>query len=96
MDRFTVGFTIKDSPDFFINVAAWGNGGYINGLASSFSIGDCGEKFSLEAPTNVRICLECAELKCMFFECVFFISFIVFTLIQTLQSDALFILSSDS
>ncbi|XP_035515439.1 meiosis-specific with OB domain-containing protein [Morone saxatilis] len=41
VDRFTFGFTVKDSPDFFINVTAWGNDGYINGLSSSFSIGDC-------------------------------------------------------
>ncbi|XP_061822160.1 meiosis-specific with OB domain-containing protein isoform X3 [Nerophis lumbriciformis] len=41
MERFTFGFTIKDSPDFFINVTAWGNDGYINGLYGSFSIGDC-------------------------------------------------------
>ncbi|CAK6961665.1 meiosis-specific with OB domain-containing protein [Scomber scombrus] len=41
VDRFTFGFTIKDSPDFFINVTAWGNDCYINGLSSSFSIGDC-------------------------------------------------------
>nr|XP_046233907.1 meiosis-specific with OB domain-containing protein isoform X4 [Scatophagus argus] len=41
MDRFTFGFTVKDSPDFFINVTAWGNDEYINGLSSSFSIGDC-------------------------------------------------------
>ncbi|XP_026207555.1 meiosis-specific with OB domain-containing protein [Anabas testudineus] len=40
-DRFTFGFTIKDSPDFFINVAAWGNDGYINGLSNSFYIGEC-------------------------------------------------------
>ncbi|KAF7659490.1 hypothetical protein LDENG_00295410 [Lucifuga dentata] len=40
-DRFTFGFTIKDSPDFFINVSAWGNDSYINGLSSSFSVGDC-------------------------------------------------------
>uniref|UniRef100_A0A3B5AR20 Meiosis specific with OB-fold n=1 Tax=Stegastes partitus TaxID=144197 RepID=A0A3B5AR20_9TELE len=39
-DRFTCGFTIKDSPDFFINVSAWGNDTYINGLSNSFSIGD--------------------------------------------------------
>ncbi|XP_071767957.2 meiosis-specific with OB domain-containing protein [Centroberyx gerrardi] len=39
-DRFTFGFTIKDSPDYFINVTAWGNDGYINGLSGSFSIGD--------------------------------------------------------
>ncbi|XP_064789146.1 meiosis-specific with OB domain-containing protein-like [Oncorhynchus masou masou] len=40
-DRFTFGFTIKDSPDYFINVSLWGNDGYINGLSNSFRIGDC-------------------------------------------------------
>nr|XP_057917479.1 meiosis-specific with OB domain-containing protein [Doryrhamphus excisus] len=40
-ERFTFSFTIKDSPDFFINVTAWGNDGYINGLSGSFTIGDC-------------------------------------------------------
>ncbi|XP_035469743.1 meiosis-specific with OB domain-containing protein isoform X2 [Scophthalmus maximus] len=40
-DRFTFGFTVKDSPDFFINVAAWGSDFYVNGLSNSFSIGDC-------------------------------------------------------
>ncbi|XP_056285934.1 meiosis-specific with OB domain-containing protein isoform X2 [Pseudoliparis swirei] len=41
VDRFTFSFTIKDSADFFINVTAWGNDGYINGLSNSFSTGDC-------------------------------------------------------
>uniref|UniRef100_A0A8C7XAF2 Meiosis specific with OB-fold n=1 Tax=Oryzias sinensis TaxID=183150 RepID=A0A8C7XAF2_9TELE len=41
VERFTFGFTIKDSPDFFINVSAWGNQGYINSLADNFRIGDC-------------------------------------------------------
>ncbi|CAB1338288.1 unnamed protein product [Coregonus sp. 'balchen'] len=40
-DRFTFGFTIKDSPDYLINVSSWGNDEYINGLSNSFSIGDC-------------------------------------------------------
>ncbi|XP_073346025.1 meiosis-specific with OB domain-containing protein [Pagrus major] len=41
VDRFTFSFTVKDSPDFFINVTAWGNDGYINVLSGSFSVGDC-------------------------------------------------------
>uniref|UniRef100_A0A3P9K8V5 Meiosis specific with OB-fold n=1 Tax=Oryzias latipes TaxID=8090 RepID=A0A3P9K8V5_ORYLA len=41
VERFTFGFTIKDSPDFFINVSAWGNQGYINSLGDNFRIGDC-------------------------------------------------------
>ncbi|XP_042363769.1 meiosis-specific with OB domain-containing protein [Plectropomus leopardus] len=40
-DRFTFSFTIKDSPDFFINVTAWGHDGYIIGLSNSFNTGDC-------------------------------------------------------
>ncbi|KAK5905674.1 hypothetical protein CgunFtcFv8_001607 [Champsocephalus gunnari] len=41
VDRFTFGFTIKDSPEFFVNVTAWGNDLYVNGLSNSFSTGDC-------------------------------------------------------
>ncbi|XP_068161575.1 meiosis-specific with OB domain-containing protein isoform X2 [Antennarius striatus] len=41
VDRFTLSFTIKDSPDFFINVTGWGSDGYINGLANTFTIGEC-------------------------------------------------------
>ncbi|XP_046888445.1 meiosis-specific with OB domain-containing protein [Hypomesus transpacificus] len=40
-DRFTFGFTVKDSVDYFINVTSWGGEGYINSLSGSFSIGDC-------------------------------------------------------
>uniref|UniRef100_A0A3B5ADV7 Meiosis specific with OB-fold n=1 Tax=Stegastes partitus TaxID=144197 RepID=A0A3B5ADV7_9TELE len=69
-DRFTCGFTIKDSPDFFINVSAWGNDTYINGLSNSFSIGDCvtienplvatkdlekGDRFSPTTPSHYRL-----------------------------------------
>ncbi|KAK0151356.1 Meiosis-specific with OB domain-containing protein [Merluccius polli] len=41
LDRFTFSFTVKDSPDYFINVSAWGNDGYISVLSGSFAIGDC-------------------------------------------------------
>ncbi|XP_074518865.1 meiosis-specific with OB domain-containing protein [Halichoeres trimaculatus] len=40
-DRYTFGFTVKDSPDFFINVTAWGHDAYIIGLSNSFNVGDC-------------------------------------------------------
>uniref|UniRef100_A0A8C1JI32 Meiosis-specific with OB domain-containing protein-like n=1 Tax=Cyprinus carpio TaxID=7962 RepID=A0A8C1JI32_CYPCA len=40
-ERFTFSFTIKDSPEHFINVSAWGNEAYIQGLSSRFQIGDC-------------------------------------------------------
>uniref|UniRef100_A0A3B4WNS1 Meiosis specific with OB-fold n=1 Tax=Seriola lalandi dorsalis TaxID=1841481 RepID=A0A3B4WNS1_SERLL len=69
-DRFTFSFTIRDSPDFFINVTSWGNGGYINGLSNSFSIGDCvtienslvtnkdpekGDRFCPTTPSHYRL-----------------------------------------
>lgn len=42
-ERFTFGFTIKDSPDHCINVSSWGSEEYINGLCGSFRMGDCGK-----------------------------------------------------
>ncbi|KAM9773094.1 meiosis-specific with OB domain-containing protein [Syngnathus typhle] len=40
VDRLLFGFTIKDSPDFFINVLALGSDGYINTMSNSYNIGD--------------------------------------------------------
>ncbi|KAA0725293.1 Meiosis-specific with OB domain-containing protein [Triplophysa tibetana] len=40
-ERFTFSFTIKDSPQNFLNVSAWGNEEYIQALSSRFQIGDC-------------------------------------------------------
>ncbi|XP_028845146.1 meiosis-specific with OB domain-containing protein-like [Denticeps clupeoides] len=40
-ERFTFSFTIKDSPEHFINVSSWGTEQYIRGLSSRFRIGDC-------------------------------------------------------
>ncbi|KAG1925473.1 meiosis-specific with OB domain-containing protein isoform X2 [Pimephales promelas] len=40
-ERFTFSFTVKDSPEHFINVSAWGKEEYIQGLSSRFQIGDC-------------------------------------------------------
>ncbi|KAG5262531.1 hypothetical protein AALO_G00276120 [Alosa alosa] len=40
-ERFTFGFTIKDSPDHSINVSSWGSEEYIIGLCGSFRTGDC-------------------------------------------------------
>lgn len=42
-ERFTFSFTLKDSPDHFINVSSWGSEEYINGLCGSFRTGDCGK-----------------------------------------------------
>ncbi|KAM4715870.1 meiosis-specific with OB domain-containing protein [Anableps anableps] len=72
IERFTFGFTIRDSPDFFINVTAWGGEAYITGLADSVSIGDCviienplvstkdpekGDKFCPTTPSLYRLLL---------------------------------------
>ncbi|KAI4904311.1 hypothetical protein NFI96_015188, partial [Prochilodus magdalenae] len=40
-ERFTFAFTIKDSPDHFINVSLWGKEEYVKGHCSRFRIGDC-------------------------------------------------------
>ncbi|XP_034049406.1 meiosis-specific with OB domain-containing protein [Thalassophryne amazonica] len=80
-DRFTFGFTIKDSVDYFINVSAWGDENYISGLSSSFSIGDCvtvenplvshkdpekGDKFCPVTPSPYRLLVTDAHsLVCL-------------------------------
>nr|XP_013030422.2 meiosis-specific with OB domain-containing protein isoform X2 [Anser cygnoides] len=40
-ERYTFGFTIRDSPAYFINVSAWGREEYIRSLSESFRVGDC-------------------------------------------------------
>lgn len=46
MDRYTFGFTLRDSPDFFINISVWGSEGYVAALSGSISVGDCGKELS--------------------------------------------------
>eukprot|EP00112_Aurelia_sp_Birch-Aquarium-sp1_P009119 Seg2024.6 transcript_id=Seg2024.6/GoldUCD/mRNA.D3Y31 product="Meiosis-specific with OB domain-containing protein" protein_id=Seg2024.6/GoldUCD/D3Y31 len=38
--RWLLNFTIRDSPEDFINISCWGGGTFINDLAKSFRIGD--------------------------------------------------------
>uniref|UniRef100_A0A8C5WF55 Meiosis-specific with OB domain-containing protein n=1 Tax=Leptobrachium leishanense TaxID=445787 RepID=A0A8C5WF55_9ANUR len=40
-ERYTFGFTMRDSPGFFINASSWGREEYIKSLAESFHVGDC-------------------------------------------------------
>uniref|UniRef100_A0A8C9SDE7 Meiosis specific with OB-fold n=1 Tax=Scleropages formosus TaxID=113540 RepID=A0A8C9SDE7_SCLFO len=40
-ERYTFSFTVKDSPDYFINASFWGTGDYIHTMSSLFRIGDC-------------------------------------------------------
>lgn len=53
VERFTFGFTVRDSHDFFINVTAWGNEAYIIGLSSNFSIEHCGEEVIAWGPKMI-------------------------------------------
>ena len=40
--RWLLNFTVRDSPEDFINVSCWGGGAFINDLAKSFRLGDLG------------------------------------------------------
>ncbi|MBN3303903.1 MEIOB protein, partial [Amia calva] len=40
-ERYTFSFTLKDSPEHFINVSSWGREDYIRALSDNFRIGDC-------------------------------------------------------
>ncbi|XP_042293569.1 meiosis-specific with OB domain-containing protein isoform X2 [Sceloporus undulatus] len=40
-ERYTFGFTVRDSPSCFINVHSWGREEYIKLLSESFRVGDC-------------------------------------------------------
>uniref|UniRef100_A0A8D2LML3 Meiosis specific with OB-fold n=1 Tax=Varanus komodoensis TaxID=61221 RepID=A0A8D2LML3_VARKO len=40
-ERYTFGFTVRDSPSYFINVNCWGREDYIKLLTESFRVGDC-------------------------------------------------------
>ncbi|XP_076434165.1 meiosis-specific with OB domain-containing protein isoform X4 [Peromyscus maniculatus bairdii] len=40
-ERYTFSFTIRDSPDHFVNVSSWGSEDYIRPLSESFKVGEC-------------------------------------------------------
>ncbi|XP_007937845.1 meiosis-specific with OB domain-containing protein [Orycteropus afer afer] len=40
-ERYTLSFTVRDSPAHFVNVASWGSEDYIRSLADSFRVGEC-------------------------------------------------------
>lgn len=42
-ERYTFGFTVRDSPSYFINVNSWGREEYVKSLSESFRVGDCGK-----------------------------------------------------
>nr|XP_021500466.1 meiosis-specific with OB domain-containing protein isoform X1 [Meriones unguiculatus] len=72
-ERYTFSFTIRDSPNHFVNVSAWGSEDYIRSLSESFKIGECviienpliqrketerEEKFSPATPSNCKLLLS--------------------------------------
>jgi hypothetical protein len=42
-NRYSLGFTLRDSPTDFVNVTCWGNDTFINDIAKSFKINDVGK-----------------------------------------------------
>nr|XP_020661596.1 meiosis-specific with OB domain-containing protein [Pogona vitticeps] len=72
-ERYTFGFTVRDSPSYFINVHSWGREDYIKSLSESFRVGDCvvienpllqtkevekDEKFSPSTPSCYKLLLS--------------------------------------
>ncbi|XP_052614949.1 LOW QUALITY PROTEIN: meiosis-specific with OB domain-containing protein [Peromyscus californicus insignis] len=72
-ERYTFSFTIRDSPDHFVNVSSWGSEDYIRPLSESFKVGECviienpliqrketerEEKFSPATPSNWKLLLS--------------------------------------
>ncbi|KAM9583714.1 meiosis-specific with OB domain-containing protein [Trichechus inunguis] len=72
-ERYTLSFTVRDSPAHFVNVASWGSEDYIRSLSDSFRVGECliienplvqrkemerEEKFSPATPGNYKLLLS--------------------------------------
>lgn len=72
-ERYTFSFTIRDSPNHFVNVTSWGNEDYIKSLSGSFRVGECvmienpliqrkemerEEKFSPSTPSDCKLLLS--------------------------------------
>ncbi|XP_006873925.1 PREDICTED: meiosis-specific with OB domain-containing protein isoform X2 [Chrysochloris asiatica] len=72
-ERYTVSFTVRDSPAHFVNVASWGSEDYIRSLSDSFRVGECliienplvqrkemerEEKFCPATPSNCKLLLS--------------------------------------
>ncbi|XP_029413611.1 meiosis-specific with OB domain-containing protein isoform X3 [Nannospalax galili] len=72
-ERYTFNFTIRDSPNHFVNVSSWGSEDYIRSLSDSFRVGECvrienpliqrkeierEEKFSPATPSNFKLLLS--------------------------------------
>ena len=42
-ERYSLGFTLRDSPTDFVNVTCWGTETFIMGIAKSFKLNDIGK-----------------------------------------------------
>ncbi|KAM6155248.1 meiosis-specific with OB domain-containing protein [Rhynchocyon petersi] len=73
LERYTLSFTVRDSPAHFINVSSWGSEDYIRTLSDSFRVGEClvienplvqrkelerEEKFSPATPSTCKLLLS--------------------------------------
>jgi len=56
-------FTLRDSPDCFINVSCWGGEQHVTGLASQFHIGHIGEIFFYILAATID-CFWFFKVKC--------------------------------
>eukprot|EP00073_Rattus_norvegicus_P050633 XP_017453017.1 PREDICTED: meiosis-specific with OB domain-containing protein isoform X2 [Rattus norvegicus] len=72
-ERYTFSFTIRDSPNHFVNVSSWGSEDYIRSLSDNFKVGECviienpliqrketerEERFSPATPSNYKLLLS--------------------------------------
>uniref|UniRef100_G3T198 Meiosis-specific with OB domain-containing protein n=1 Tax=Loxodonta africana TaxID=9785 RepID=G3T198_LOXAF len=72
-ERYTLSFTVRDSPAHFVNIASWGSEDYIRSLSDSFRVGECliienplvqrkemerEEKFRPATPSNCKLLLS--------------------------------------
>ena len=46
-ERYCIGFTLRDSVDWFINATCWGEKAAINNISACFKIGEVGKFFML-------------------------------------------------
>lgn len=53
-NRYSLGFTVRDSPTDYVNVTCWGSGSFIKDVAQSFKINDIGMTIDISVTTLLR------------------------------------------
>jgi len=71
VERYVLTFTLRDSPDCFINVSCWGGEQHITWLASQFHIGHVGEIFTYTGLLLQDIVLNSLNFKIKSSKCKF-------------------------